>query len=36
MSAVMRWNVSIIDYLIERGADPMIKDKYGFTAKRKA
>jgi len=36
MSATMRWNVRIVDYLMERGVDPFITDKYGFTAKRKA
>ena len=36
MSATQKWNVRIIDYLLERGVDPSIKDKYGFTALRKA
>lgn len=36
MSAMMSWNVRIIDYLTERGVDPFVKDKYGFTASRKA
>jgi len=36
MASVMKWNVRVIDYLMERGADPFIKDKFGFTAKRKA
>ena len=36
MCALMRWNVRIIDYLLERGVDPFVKDKFGFTAKRKA
>ena len=36
MSALNRWNVRIIDYLMERGVDPSITDKFGFTAKRKA
>ena len=36
MSATMKWNVRIVEYLTERGADPSIQDKYGFTAKRKA
>ena len=36
MTAVMRWNVRIIDYLMERGVDPYVKDKFGFTAKQKA
>lgn len=36
MTAMMRWNVRIIDYLLERGVDPTVQDCYGFTAKRKA
>ena len=36
MTATMNWNVRIVDYLMERGADPFIKDTYGFTAKDKA
>ena len=36
MTALNRWNVRIIDYLIERGVDPNLQDVYGFTAKRKA
>jgi ankyrin repeat protein len=36
MVSVMRWNVRIIDYLLERGVDPYEKDCYGFTALRKA
>ena len=36
MAALMRWNVRIIDYLIERGVDPTIRDNFGFTAKEKA
>ena len=36
MTALSRWNVRIIDYLMERGVDPTIEDSYGFTAKRKA
>ena len=36
MTATVRWNVRIVDYLIERGADPTQKDIYGFTAQRKA
>ena len=36
MAGMMNWNVRIIDYLTERGVDPTIKDKYGFTALRKA
>ena len=36
MTALMRWNVRIIDYLMERGVDPNVQDSFGFTAKRKA
>ena len=36
MTALQRWNVRIIDYLMERGVDPTETDCYGFTAKRKA
>jgi len=36
MTGLMNWNVRIIDYLTERGVDPFIEDKYGFTALRKA
>ena len=36
MTATGRWNVRIIDYLIERGADPTKVDVYGFSARRKA
>lgn len=36
MSALSRWNVRIIDYLMERGVDPTVKDSFGFTALRKA
>ena len=36
MTALSRWNVRIIDYLMERGVDPAVQDSYGFTAKRKA
>mgnify|MGYP001626861444 CR=1 FL=1 len=36
MTALMRWNVRIIDYLMERGVDPNVTDSFGFTAKRKA
>jgi len=36
MTALMRWNVRIIDYLMERGVDPNETDSFGFTAKRKA
>ena len=33
MAAQAKWNVRIIDYLMERGVDPNVPDKYGFTAK---
>jgi len=36
MAALAKWNVRIIDYLMERGVDPNVKDIFGFTAKRKA
>jgi len=36
MAALSKWNVRIIDYLMERGVDPYQKDTYGFTACRKA
>ena len=36
MAAQAKWNVRIIDYLMERGVDPNVPDKYGFTAKQKA
>ncbi len=36
MSATARWNVRIVDYLIERGVDPTLQDCFGFTALRKA
>ena len=36
MTALSKWNVRIIDYLIERGVDPFVTDKFGFTAKKKA
>lgn len=36
MNATINWNVNIVDYLIERGADPYQTDIYGFTATRKA
>ena len=36
MAATNRWNVRIVDYLIERGADPYVKDAYGFTVTEKA
>lgn len=36
MAASERWNARIVDYLLERGVDPTVKDKFGFTALRKA
>jgi ankyrin repeat protein len=36
MAASQKWNVRIIDYLLERGVDPTVKDKFGFTALKKA
>ena len=36
MTALLRWNVRIIDYLLERGVDPGVEDSFGFTAKKKA
>ena len=36
MTAMMSWNVRIIDYLTERGVNPYEKDKYGFSAVEKA
>jgi ankyrin repeat protein len=36
MTGMMNWNVRIIDYLTERGVDPYVTDKYGFTALKKA
>jgi ankyrin repeat protein len=36
LTAQSRWNVKIIDYLIERGVNPFVKDNFGFTAKQKA
>jgi ankyrin repeat protein len=36
MTAVERWNVRIVDYLLERGVDPEARDIYGFTAGEKA
>jgi ankyrin repeat protein len=35
-AAESRWNVRIVDYLLERGVNPFIKDVHGFTAKDKA
>lgn len=32
MTGLMSWNVRIIDYLMERGVNPHIKDSFGFTA----
>ena len=36
MAATKRWNVRIVDYLMERGADPRIQDKHGFTVRQMA
>lgn len=36
MTGMMNWNVRVIDYLTERGVDPYVTDKYGFTALKKA
>lgn len=36
MAGLMNWNVRIIDYLTERGVDPFVKDKFGFTALKKS
>ncbi len=36
MTGMMSWNVRIIDYLMERGVDPFVKDQFGFTALQKA
>ena len=36
MAATGRWNVRIVDYLIERGVNPFEQDSFGFTASRKA
>jgi len=36
MTGLMNWNVRIIDYLTERGVDPFVEDKFGFTALKKA
>lgn len=36
MSAVINWQGRIVDYLLERGVDPFITDKYGLTARQKA
>lgn len=36
MIAVNTWNVKMIEYLISRKVDPLIKDKYNTTAKQKA
>ena len=36
MNAVGRWNVRIIDYLMVRGADPHVIDRFGFTALKRA
>ena len=36
MAAVNAWNVRVVEYLIERMADPDYLDTQGFTAKEKA
>lgn len=36
MAATGRWNVRVVDYLIERGANPFVKDTFGFTVTEKA
>ena len=36
MAGLMNWNVRIIDYLTERGVDPFVEDKFGFTALKKS
>jgi ankyrin repeat protein len=36
MTGLMNWNVRIIDYLTERGVDPFVEDKFGFTPLKKA
>jgi hypothetical protein len=36
MATLKKWNVRIIDYLMERGVDPLVEDRFGFTIKRKA
>ena len=36
MTALMNWNVRMVDYLTERGVDPFVEDSYGFTALKKA
>ena len=36
MSALHRYAVRIVDYLMERGVDPFVKDSFGFTVKQKA
>jgi hypothetical protein len=36
MVALAKWNVRIIDYLMERGVDPSVEDSFGFTATKKA
>lgn len=36
MTAIMRWNVRMIDYLMERGVNPHEVDSFGFSAKKKA
>jgi hypothetical protein len=36
MAALAKWNVRIIDYLLERGVDSSVTDSFGFTATKKA
>ena len=36
MTALAKWNVRIIDYLLERGVDTSVQDQFGFTALKKA
>lgn len=36
MAGVGSWNTRIVEFLMERGVDPEVKDVYGFTAQQKA
>lgn len=36
MTATEKWNVRIVDYLLERGVDPFQRDVFGFTAAEKS
>lgn len=36
MMAVNSWNVRIVEYLVERGSNPNVRDAYGLSAKDKA